>query len=214
MDETVCSIAAVRPLRGDAVAIDVESPADFAAKPGQFVKLTFDVDGEDVSRFYTISSPDVDDTFELTIEIDPEGEVGPILADLEAGDELVVSGPFGRDYYEGEPRVVVVAGGPGVGPAVGIAERALADGGGAAIVYRDADPLFTDRLADIEDAGALVHLLAESESLDEAVADAIDAGEADPQLFVYGFAEFIDDATTAIERAGGDAEGAKIENFG
>ena len=214
MDDTVTPVRAVRALRGDAIAIDVESPAGFSAQPGQFVKLSFDVDGETVSRFYTISSPDVEGTFELTIEIDPDGEVGPLLADLEEGDDLVVSGPFGRDYYEGEPRVIVVAGGPGVGPAVGIAERALADGGEAAVVYRDEDPLFADRLGEIEDNGAFVRVLADGESLDEDVADAIAAGEAAPQLFVYGFADFIDDATSAIERAGGDADRAKIENFG
>lgn len=214
MEEESCAVAAIRALRGDAIAIDVVSPEGFSAQPGQFVKLTFDDGDESLSRFYTISSPDVADTFELTIEIDPEGEVGPILADLEEGDELVVSGPFGRDYYEGEPRVVVVAGGPGIGPAVGIAERALADGGAAAIVYRDDNPLFADRLDEIEAEGAFVRVLDEDESLDDAVADAIDAGAVDPQLFVYGFAAFIDDATSAIEGAGGDADGAKIENFG
>ena len=78
MDEKSCSVASITALRGDAVAIDVESPEGFDAQPGQFVKLTFDVDGEEASRFYTISSPNVEETFELTIEIDPDGEVGPM----------------------------------------------------------------------------------------------------------------------------------------
>jgi len=214
MEDSACAIAGITPLRGDAIAIDVESPAGFDAQPGQFVKLTFDVDGEAVSRFYTISSPDVTDTFELTIELDPDGEVSPLLEDLEPGDELVVSGPFGRDFYEGEPRVVILAGGPGIGPAVGIAERALADGGDAAVVYLDDDPLYEDRLTAIESDGAFVSILGPDGDFDAAVAAAIDDGAVDPQLFIYGFADFIDRATSAVGRAGGEADAAKIENFG
>jgi len=33
-------------------------------------------------------------------------------------------------------------------------------------------------------------------------------------VFVYGFADFVEDATTAIERGGGDPDAAKVENFG
>jgi ferredoxin-NADP reductase len=43
---------------------------------------------------------------------------------------------------------------------------------------------------------------------------ALNATGASAQLFVYGFAAFIDDATAAIEAAGADAGEAKIENFG
>ncbi len=214
MDDTPCRVAAVRDVGPDAVAIDVESPAEFDAEPGQFVKLTFEVDGEAESRFYTISSPDVSDTFEITVGIDPEGTVAPSLADLEAGDELTVSGPFGSDYYEGEPFAVVLAGGPGVGPAVGIAERALDEGNDAAVVYRDDDPIHGDRLDALADRGAFVRLLGDDDDLDAATADALAAADADPQVFVYGFADFIDAATDTVAAAGGDAEGAKIENFG
>ncbi|WP_225333734.1 FAD-binding oxidoreductase [Halomicrobium urmianum] len=214
MDDTPCRVAAVRDVGPDAVAIDVESPVEFDADPGQFVKLTFEVDGEAESRFYTISSPDVDDTFEITVGIDPDGTVAPILADLAAGDELTVSGPFGNDYYDGEPFAVVLAGGPGVGPAVGIAERALDEGNEAAVVYRDDEPMHEARLDVLEDRGAFVRLLDADQSLDAATADALAAADADSQLFVYGFADFVDAATDAATAAGGDAEGAKIENFG
>jgi 3-phenylpropionate/trans-cinnamate dioxygenase ferredoxin reductase subunit len=213
MERTRCRVTAVRELGSEAVALVLESPPGFSAQPGQFVKLTFEA-GEEVARFYTISSPTVEDTFELTIEIDPEGELGPDLAAVTAGDELLVSGPFGRDYYAGEAAVVVLAGGPGVGPAVGIAERVIEDGGEVAVVYRDATPIHTDRLAAIEEAGGSVAVLVPEESLDESVRAALDATGASAQLFVYGFAAFIDDATAAIEAAGADAGEAKIENFG
>ena len=46
------------------------------------------------------------------------------------------------------------------------------------------------------------------------VESALDRHGRDAPLFVYGFAEFIDAATAAIEAAGGDTSTAKIENFG
>ncbi|MBX0321645.1 FAD-dependent oxidoreductase [Halomicroarcula sp. F13] len=211
MDERSLSVTAVRSVGPDAIAVDIETPPAFDAQPGQFVKLTLTVDGEDESRFYTISSPDVEDEFEITVGIDPEGAVAPLLADLEAGDSVRIAGPFGSDYYEGEERAVLLAGGPGIGPAVGIAERALADGNEAAIVYQDASPIHEDRLEALEAAGAVVHVLDADAALTDAVADAVVDGG---QVFVYGFADFLDAATSALEAAGVGTDDAKVENFG
>jgi ferredoxin-NADP reductase len=205
MEDTEVAVVAVESVGEDAVAIDFETPAGFDAQPGQFVKVA--LHGVEESRFYTISSPDVDGTFEITVGIDPEGEVGPELAELTAGDTVEVSGA----YYEGEQRVLILAGGPGVGPAVGIAERALDEGGEAAIVYRDAAPIHDDRLTELNERGASVAVLAPSSPLASSVDDALTE---ETQVFVYGFADFLDDATAAISAGGGDAEAAKVENFG
>jgi ferredoxin-NADP reductase len=209
MDRTDARVAAVREIGPDDVALDIETPTGFDARPGQFVKLT----GGGESRFYTISSPDVEGTFEVTVEVDPEGTLGPWLAERVPGDTVGVTGPFGNAYYEDEPRVVVLAGGPGVGPAVGIAERALADGHTAAVVYLDESPVHEDRLAGLSTAGADVFVLSNEEGLTDAVRRAV-TGDDGEQVFVYGFADFLDLATTAIDAAGGDSEGAKVENFG
>jgi len=211
MNDTECGVAAIRDVGPDTVAIDIETPAAFSARPGQFVKLTFQLDDEVESRFYTISSPDVEGTFEITVGIDPDGTVAPELAALAAGDSVTVAGPFGSDYYEDEPRAVILAGGPGVGPAVGIAERALADGNDAAVVYQDDDPVHEERLAAVKEQGAFVRVLADEETLTAATAAALGDGG---QLFVYGFADFIDTAMDAIVAAGVDTDDAKIENFG
>ncbi|RKS82454.1 3-phenylpropionate/trans-cinnamate dioxygenase ferredoxin reductase subunit [Haloarcula quadrata] len=211
MDEQVLDVVAVRDVGPDTVAIDFETPEAFDAQPGQFVKLTLGVDGEDISRFYTISSPTVDEAFEITVGTDPDGELAPQLGALEAGDGVRIAGPFGSDYYEGESRAVVLAGGPGVGPAVGIAERALDDGNEAAVVYQDDAPVHEDRLDALAEAGALVSVIDSEESLTEPVADAIEDGG---QVFIYGFADFLDAATEALEAAGVSTDDAKVENFG
>lgn len=214
MDPLETTVADVREIGTDAVAIDVSTPEEFSALPGQFVKVSTTLDGETVGRFYTVSSPDTEGTFELTVSYDPEegGEFSEYLISLRAGDSITITGPFGNDHYEGESRVVVLAGGPGIGPAVAIAERALADGGTAAIVYRDDEPLHEDRLGAIA-AGADVFVLTEGTGLADAVAD-VYTGEPDEQIFVYGFADFLAEAEAAIEAAGGDPDASKAENFG
>lgn len=213
MDETTVTVTAVRTVGPDAVALDLEPPAGFEARPGQFVKLVADLDGERQSRFYTISSPDVDETVEVTVEVDPEGTLGPWLAEREPGDAVGFSGPYGDAYYEGESRVVVLAGGPGVGPAVGIAERALTEGNAAAVVYRDDEPMHEARLSTLSQGGAAVAIVRDDESLADAVRAVLGDGESE-QVYVYGFAEFLDAATDAIAAAGGDPGEAKVENFG
>ena len=209
MEDIEATVVAVESVGEDAIAIDFETPAGLTARPGQFVSVAL-ADVEE-SRFYTISSPDVEDTFEITVGIDPDGEVGPKLADLEAGDIVELSGPFGNAYYEDEDRALILAGGPGVGPAVGIAERALDDGGEAAVVYRDAAPIHDERLTALNERGASIAVLAPESPLERSVGDALTD---DTQVFVYGFAEFLDDATAAISAAGGESDAAKVENFG
>jgi len=212
MDATV-TVTNSETVGPDTVAISFETPEGFEAQPGQFVKLSADIDGDGYARFYTISSPDMVEDFEVTVEIDPDtsGPFSNHLADLSAGDTIAMSGPFGSDYYEGEARVVVLAGGPGIGPAVGIGERVINDGGELAVVYKDDTPAHEDRLAELDAAGASVAIT------DGDITEAVDAavtGQEDEQIFVYGFATFLDEATKAIEAAGVDPDGMKVENFG
>ena len=214
MEETV-AVTAVEPVGADTVAVEFAVPEGFEARPGQFLRITADVADEEVSRFYTLSSPTVADRAEITVAVDPEegGSFSERLAGLSAGDELRIAGPFGEQYYEGEPRAVVLAGGPGVGPAVAIAERAIREGNEAAVVYRADAPAHEERLDALRESGATVTLLAADAALDAAVAEAITGADGE-RAFVYGFAEFVDAATEAVAAAGGDSDGAKVENFG
>ncbi|WP_138005177.1 FAD-dependent oxidoreductase [Halalkalirubrum salinum] len=212
MDATV-TVRSTSEVGADTIAIEFDSPDGFEAEPGQFVRLTGTVDGESYARFYTLSSPDMTESFEVTIGID-EAEGGPFsahLASLSAGDSLEMAGPFGSDYYEGESRVVVLAGGPGIGPAVGIGERALTEGKQVAIVYADREPAHEARLAELEATGATVYVV--SSAIEDAVAATL-SGEPGEQVFVYGFGSFVDEAEAAIDAAGGDPTEAKVENFG
>jgi cytochrome-b5 reductase len=212
MDATV-TVVSVHEVGPDTVAIEFDTPPEFSAMPGQFVKLSGAVDGEEYARFYTLSSPDVEDSFEVTVGVSEEG--GPFsrhLAALEPGDTLELQGPFGSDHYAGEPRVVVLAGGPGVGPAVGIGERALADDNDVVVVYLDDAPAHETRLEELAAVGATVMMDDADADLVVHLRDAL-SGARDDTVFVYGFADFVDRATAALDELGHDGE-LKVENFG
>lgn len=210
MDETPVTVRAARSVGPDTVAIEFETPEGFDAAPGQFVQLLAELDGEDVARFYTLSSPDVEGTFEVTVAVDPEGEFGPYLAALEPGDAVRINGPFGESYYRGEDAVVVLAGGPGIGPAVAIAERAVSERGDAAIVYLADGVVHEDRLAALTAAGATVFVV--DEEFGDAVAAALAAVPG--AVFVFGFADFVEASTDALVAAGFGVDDARLESFG
>ncbi len=211
MEGTEVAVDRVRKVGEGTVAVDLPTPDGWSINPGQFVQVGAPVDDGFVVRHYTVSSPYSGEGFEITVGVDPEGDLSPVLADLDEGEYVSVDGPYGRSYYEDEDSVVVLAGGPGVGPAVGIAERVADEKGAqnAAVVYRDVEHAHVDRLEALRDEGARVVLLDDDEALRGTVADLLDGA----QVFVYGFEGFVQEAAEALDAAGYDGE-PKVENFG
>lgn len=212
MDGTSVSIAAVRDVGPDTIALELETPSEFDAAPGQFVLLRASTDDVEIARHYTISSPTIEDTFEITIGVDPEGELSPWLADRTPGDAVSIDGPFGSVAYERDEAAVAVAGGPGVGPAVAIAEAAIDAGYESTVIYQDDAPAHVDRLDRLESAGASVSVFGtdDESTLQSAIESHLDNGT----LYVFGFEDFVESVTAAIENAGGDPDDALIESFG
>lgn len=212
MEGTPVTVESVSEVGPDTVTLELATPEGFDALPGQFVLLRAAPDEEVLSRHYTLSSPSVGETFELTVGIDPDGDLSPWLAALEGGETVHVDGPFGHVTYEGEDDVVAVAGGPGVGPAVAIAEAAHVAGHDAVVIYQADEPAHTERLEALEDSGATVVFV--DGDADAELADAITTHREDGQLYAFGFDGFVTAVADAIEDAGGDADDALIENFG
>ena len=210
MDATQVTVRDVRYVGADTVAITLETPDDFTADPGEFVRVRATVDGESIGRYYTLSSPTVEDTFEITVEIDPDGDLTPYLAGLEVGDAVEVEGPFGSVAYDGEGDVLVLAGGPGVGPAVAIGERAVAADNAVAIVYLDDAPVHEERLSALASAGGSVSMASDEAGFRDAVSSLADIGPP----YVFGFQEFCDLSLDALEDAGRDPDDALVESFG
>ncbi|ELY46227.1 FAD-dependent oxidoreductase [Natronorubrum tibetense] len=223
IEGTPVTVESVREVGPGTVALELETPEGFDALPGQFVLLravpgaenqtSGDHDEDDiVMRHYTLSSPAVGETFEITVGIDPDGDLSPWLADLEGGETVHIEGPFGTITYEGDEDVVAVAGGPGVGPAVSIAQAAHESGHDAVVVYQDDEPAHVDRLEALEDAGADVVILEADDS--DGLAEAIESHRTDGQLYAFGFEDFVRFVADTIDEDGGDSDEALIENFG
>jgi len=102
-----------------------EQPVMFFFKPGQFVTLELEIDGQQVMRSYTISSsPSVPYSFSITVKRVPGGLVSNWLHDnLKEGDELAVHGPVGLFNCIDYPaeKVLLLSGGVGVTPVMSMA---------------------------------------------------------------------------------------------
>ncbi|OLZ40898.1 oxidoreductase [Natrinema saccharevitans] len=213
MDGTPVTVASVSEVGPDTVALELETPEGFDARPGQFVLLRAAPEDEEIARHYTLSSPSVGETFELTVGIDPEGDLSPWLAGLEGGETVHVEGPFGRIAYDDDDGdVVAAAGGPGIGAGIAVAEAARGAGHDATVIYQADEPAHSDRLEALSAAGATVVFV--DDGATEELADAVATHRENGQLYAFGFDGFVTAVADAIEAAGGDPDDALIENFG
>ena len=92
----------------------------FVARPGQFLKFHWSIDGQRVSRSYSISSSPIrEDYVEITAKRIENGRVSVFLNDrAKPGLEVEASGPYGRFYFdEAQHRaIVLIAAGSGITP--------------------------------------------------------------------------------------------------
>jgi len=101
----------------------------FHFKPGQFVGMQFEIDGEKHNRSYTIaSSPTRPHLLELTIKLDPNGIVSPWLhQNINKGSQLEIRGPaglFNNMDIELNPKsgkVLLISAGSGITPMMSMA---------------------------------------------------------------------------------------------
>ncbi len=102
-----------------------EQPVLFFFKPGQFVTLELDIDGDTVLRSYTISSsPSVPYSFSITVKRLAGGHVSNWLHDrMKEGTELAVHGPVGNFNCIDYPadKVLMLSGGVGITPLMSMA---------------------------------------------------------------------------------------------
>lgn len=108
------------------VVNDEGEPLSFAA--GQYVRLTFP---GLPSRDYSIASPSGSQVLEFHLRRVPGGTVTePIHAQLQAGAQVLVEGPFGSSFLREQHAgpMLCIAGGSGLAPITCIVEAAIARG--------------------------------------------------------------------------------------
>lgn len=103
--------------------------AKFKYEPGQFVSLFLNVNGEEISRSYSLcSSPEVDSEFQITVKRVEGGRGSNYLCDkVNVGDTLKVSPPSGHFFkYQPETKHFVLFGaGSGITPLFSILKYVL-----------------------------------------------------------------------------------------
>ncbi|MFO0940747.1 MAG: FAD-binding oxidoreductase [Pirellulales bacterium] len=96
----------------------------FIHRPGQYLTLTLNINGENVKRSYTIaSSPSQRGYVELTIKRNPEGLVSQYMHDeLKVGDRIRLGAPGGKFFFDDQQSnaVLLIAGGVGITPLMSI----------------------------------------------------------------------------------------------
>jgi len=119
----------------DAVSVEFEIPADlkdtFQYKPGQYLTLETEVNGETVRRAYSLcSSPDVDSIPAIAVKKVEQGKMSTFLNDTaKAGDSLMVLPPNGKFVVNINPdannHYVLFGGGSGITPLMSIIKSVL-----------------------------------------------------------------------------------------
>jgi len=125
-----------------------KSPQLFHFKPGQFIGLQLEIEGEKHNRSYTIaSSPSRPHILELTIKKEKGGSVSPWLhQNITVGSELELRGPAGRFNCFDIPseKVLLISAGSGITPMMSMAR-----------FWTDTDPskdiLFLNWVRSVED---------------------------------------------------------------
>lgn len=96
---------------------EVPEAPQFAFIPGQWVSVEELVDGESITRAYSIASPPGGNRFELCLNRVQNGHLSPYLFTLAPGDTVEMRGPFGTFILREPPNdSVLVATGTGIAP--------------------------------------------------------------------------------------------------
>lgn len=117
----------------DAITIvfDDHETGRFSYKPGQFLTLIVDINGEKIHRSYSLcSSPAMDEKLAVTVKRVPNGKASNFLNDqLRAGDTIEVMEPMGvftpNLQSDRNRHIVLIGGGSGITPLMSILRTAL-----------------------------------------------------------------------------------------
>lgn len=113
-------VASTRTLTGDIKEISFKllDPPEISQRPGQYVQVQAPSSDGPVFRAYSISSPAYEhDVVDLVVRIVPGGIGSTYLHNLEEGDEVAFTGPYGDFRLNEDPEVEIICVGGGCGMA-------------------------------------------------------------------------------------------------
>jgi ferredoxin-NADP reductase len=108
---------------------EVPEVRDLTFTPGQFVSLTHNVEGREITRPYSIASKPDSNRFDLCLNLVEDGILSPWLFTLEPGAEIETTAPLGYFVIRNPERdAVFVATGTGIAPMRSMLEASLDSG--------------------------------------------------------------------------------------
>jgi ferredoxin-NADP reductase len=200
----------------------VKKPDTFSFTPGQGVELVIDQEKwrEEEGRPFTPTSLVTDEVLEFTIKRYPEHKgVTDKLHTLKAGDNLLLSAPFGTITYRGPG--VFIAGGAGITPFLSIFRQLVVDGSISAqtLIFSNKTP--ADVICEKEFRyyfGSRCHLLCTRESGPGYENNRIDreylqkkVKTTDQYAYVCGPDKFVEDMLSILEDLGLSTESIVYE---
>jgi Na+-transporting NADH:ubiquinone oxidoreductase subunit F len=100
------------------IRLQLDEPAEISQRPGQYVQVQAPAPNEPVFRAYSISSPAYEsNTVELVVRLVPNGIGSTYLHNLNIGETVHFTGPFGDFRLNEDPSVEIICVGGGCGMA-------------------------------------------------------------------------------------------------
>lgn len=235
-------VASIERQTPEAVAVAFEIPDGlrdaFAFRPGQYLTLAADIDGQEARRSYSICSAPGDETLRVGVKRLADGRFSSFVNEtLSVGDTIRVMPPEGRfTSLAGERHdYVLIAAGSGITPMLSIAKTVLGHEPDSTItlVYgnRSTDTImFREELEDLKDRYmrrfSLIHLLSREAQDVELLNGRIDGeriGELSRRglidlagadgVFLCGPGEMIDDVSASLRTLGVEEDRIRFERF-
>jgi len=236
------TVSDIHPVSNDSVAVGFDVPAalrdEYAFQPGQYLTLRTTIDGQDVRRSYSISSPPGADRLSVGVRQVEDGVFSSFVNDaLQVGDRVQVMTPEGRFVAPTgtAARYLLLAAGSGITPMMSIAVSTLNRDPEAEVtlVYGNRTTesvMFRAQLEQMKDRHmgrfTVIHILSREEQdiallnghVDAAKVTALaHVGAIDPlggdAVFVCGPGKMIDDVSDGLAALGVDLAHVHIERF-
>ena len=112
------------------IKLSLITPEEIEQRPGQYVQVQAPSPEGPVFRAYSISSPAYEkNRVELVVRLVPGGIGSTYLHNLESGDKVTLTGPFGEFRLDEDPsmEIICVGGGCGMAPMRNIIHSVLED---------------------------------------------------------------------------------------
>lgn len=102
----------------DTSTLRLELPKPFEWRPGQFIMVIANINGENVRRAYSVASSPTKPYLEISIRQTETPTMSKYLNEVVEGDEIQIKGPYGKFIWDEtvSPQIFCLAAGSGITP--------------------------------------------------------------------------------------------------